>query len=253
MRTRPGKGRRGAPGSRTLGKSLWAESLGSGRAVSERAGLPLGSLFGIKRSLAELGAWLMTFGAVGLFAIALLDSALIPLPSGPDLIMLTLSAVNPPRMPLYALAATTGSTIGCTILYLIARRAGDRALRHVSPEKRERIQNLLGRYDMLAVMTTALLPPPFPFKPFVLGAGVFKLKTARFILAILIGRAIRFLIEGWLAIEFGDDAVRIVKEHGFKVLIGVGAVLLVVLAVGLYRRRLQRSRVAAADEASSEQ
>ena len=216
-------------------------------------GLSFGSLIGIKRSLAELGAWLMTFGAVGLFAISLLDSAFIPLPSGPDLIMITLSAVNPARMPLYALAATAGSTIGCTVLYLIARRAGEGALRRVSPEKRERIQSLLGRYDMLAVMTTAVLPPPFPFKPFVLGAGVFKLKTARFILAIFIGRAIRFLFEGWLAIEFGEDAFRIVKDHGGKVLIAVCAILLVVLAVGLYRQRLRRSRVAAADEASSAQ
>ena len=208
-------------------------------------------MIGIKRSLAELGAWLMTFGAVGLFAIALLDSALIPLPSGPDLIMITLSALNPAWMPLYALAATAGSTIGCTILYLIARRAGESALKRLSPEKRERLQKLLGRYDMLAVMTTAVLPPPFPFKPFVLGAGVFKLKTARFVVAILIGRAIRFLIEGWLAIEFGDDAFRMVKDHGGKVLISVCAVLLVVLAVGLYRQRLRRARMAATDEASS--
>jgi membrane protein YqaA with SNARE-associated domain len=225
----------------------------SGRNASNRFGLLFGSLVGIKRSLAELGAWLVTFGAVGLFAIALLDSALIPLPSGPDLIMITLSAVNPARMPLYAFAATAGSTIGCTILFLIARRAGESALSRVSPEKRERIQNLLGRYDMLAVMTTAVLPPPFPFKPFVLGAGVFKLKTARFVLAILIGRAIRFLIEGWLAIEFGEDAFRIMKDHGGKVLLAVCGVLIIVLAVGLYRQRLRRSRVTAADEASSAQ
>jgi membrane protein YqaA with SNARE-associated domain len=230
-----------------------AEGFESGGSASSRAGLSFGSLVGIKRSLAELGAWLMTFGAVGLFGIALLDSALIPLPSGPDLIMITLSTVNPARMPLYALAATAGSTIGCTILYLIARRAGESALRRVNPQKRERIQNLLGRYDMLAVMTTAVLPPPFPFKPFVLGAGVFKLKTVRFVFAILIGRAIRFLIEGWLAIEFGDDAFRIVKDHGGKVLIGVCAVLLVVLAVALYRQRLRRSRVVATDEASGAQ
>jgi membrane protein YqaA with SNARE-associated domain len=230
-----------------------AAQLFEGRTGSSWAGLSFGSLIGIKRSLAELGAWLMTFGAFGLFAIALLDSALIPLPSGPDLIMITLSAVNPARMPLYALAATAGSTIGCTILYLIARRAGEGALSRVSPEKRARIQNLLGRYDMLAMMTTAVLPPPFPFKPFVLGAGVFKLKTVRFVVAIMIGRAIRFLIEGWLAIEFGDDAFRIVKDHGGKVLIVVCLVLLVVLAVGLYRHRLRRSRVAKIDEAPNPQ
>ena len=249
MKTGSGTDNGGDPGS-----CISAESLEpTGKFSRWTAVLPFASLIGIKRSLAELGAWLVTFGAVGLFAIALLDSALIPLPSGPDLIMITLSAVNPARMPLYALAATVGSTIGCTILFLIARRAGEGALRRVSPEKRERIQNLLGRYDMLAVMTTAILPPPFPFKPFVLGAGVFKLKTMRFVVAIVVGRAIRFLIEGWLAIEFGDDAFRIVKDHGGKVLIGVGAILLVILPLVLYRQRLRRSRVAAADEPSSAQ
>ena len=248
MKIRPETGNRETPDSRVLDKTLISD-----RAVSMPAVLPCVSLIGIKRSLAELGAWLMTFGAFGLFAVALLDSALIPLPSGPDLIMITLSAVNPAWMPLYALAATAGSTIGCTILFLIARRAGESALKRVSPAKRERIKNLLGRYDMLVVMTTAVLPPPFPFKPFVLGAGVFKLKTVRFVFAILIGRAMRFLIEGWLAIEFGDDAFRIVKDHGGKVLIGVVLILLVVLAVGLYRHRLRRSRVAAADEPSSAQ
>jgi membrane protein YqaA with SNARE-associated domain len=202
---------------------------------------------GFKRSLAELGAWLMTFGTFGLFAIALLDSALIPLPSGPDLIMITLSALNPVWMPVYALAATVGSTIGCTLLYLVARRAGEGALKRVSLQKRERIENLLGRYDMLAIITPAVLPPPFPFKPFVLGAGVFKLKTTRFVLAVFVGRAIRFLVEGWLAIQFGEDALRIIKEHGVKVLIAVGILLLVVVAVKLYRQRLRKSPVVTVD------
>lgn len=191
----------------------------------------------VKSSLTEFGAWLMAFGSVGLFAIALLDSAFVPLPSGPDLIMITLSALHPSWMPLYALAATAGSTVGCTMLYLLARRAGARALRRVSVGRREWIENLLGRYDMLALMVTALLPPPFPFKPFVLCAGVFKLKTTRFVAAIFIARAVRYLLEGWLAIEFGDDAVRLIREHGMKTLIAVAVILAVLLAVKFYRSR----------------
>jgi membrane protein YqaA with SNARE-associated domain len=205
------------------------------------------SLIGIKRSLAEFGAWLMTFGTFGLFAIALLDSALLPLPSGPDLIMIALSALNPSWMPVYALAATAGSTIGCTALYLVARRAGEGALKRVSPEKRERIKNLLGRYDIFAVMTTAVLPPPFPFKPFILGAGVFKLKIARFVTAIFVGRAIRFLVEGWLAIQFGEDAFRLVQAHGLKVLIVVAVIVAAIVAVKFYRQRLRSSGVATGD------
>ena len=203
---------------------------------------------GIKRGLERFGAWLVGFGTLGLFTISLLDSAFVPLPSGPDLIMITLSAASPAWMPVYALAATAGSTIGCTLLYLAARRAGVRALRRVSAERRDRIENLLGRYDMLALIVPALLPPPFPFKPFVLGAGVFKLKTARFVIAIFIGRAARFLIEGWLAIEFRDDAWPLIKRHGLKVLAVVGVILIISLAFKFYRMRSRRSPPLAVDE-----
>lgn len=203
---------------------------------------------GIKRGLERFGAWLVGLGTLGLFTISLLDSAFVPLPSGPDLIMITLSAANPPWMPVYALAATLGSTIGCTLLYMAARRAGVRALRRVGPERRERIENLLGRYDMLAVMIPAVLPPPFPFKPFVLGAGVFKLKTARFVIAIFIGRAARFLIEGWIAIEFRDEAWPLIKGHGMKVLAFVLAILIIGLAFKFYRIRSRRSAALAVDE-----
>jgi len=194
-------------------------------------------LIGIKSLLVGLLEWLKALGAAGLFGISLIDSVGVPLPGGPDAVMIWLSANSPGLMPLYALAATAGSAIGCTGLYLLARSAGVAALKRVAPQKRARIENLLGRYDLIAIMIPAVLPPPFPFKPFVLGAGVFKLKTWRFITAIFVGRAIRFLIEGWLAISFGEDAGRIIKQHGWKLLVATAAI--VVIAV-LIKRTLSR-------------
>lgn len=195
---------------------------------------------GIKSVLEGLLEWLKAYGSLGLFGISLIDSAGIPLPGGPDAVMILLSANTPAMMPLYALAATAGSAIGCTLLYLIARRGGVAALNRLKPEKRARIENLLGRYDLIAVMVPAVLPPPFPFKPFVLCAGVFRLKTWRFITAIFIGRAVRFLIEGWLAIRFGEDAGRIIRQHGWKVLIGVAVIAVVLFAVSFLRARSRR-------------
>jgi len=194
-------------------------------------------LMGIKSILVGLLEWLKALGAAGLFGISLIDSVGVPLPGGPDAVMIWLSANSPALMPLYALAATAGSAIGCTGLYVLARSAGVAALKRVAPQKRARIENLLGRYDLIAIMIPAVLPPPFPFKPFVLCAGVFKLKTWRFITAIFIGRAIRFLVEGWLAIRFGEDAGRIIKQHGWKLLVATAAI--VVIAV-LVKRRLSR-------------
>jgi membrane protein YqaA with SNARE-associated domain len=198
-------------------------------------------ILGVRNWLQKLLDWLQAYGPFGLFGISLVDSMGIPLPGGPDAVMILLSANTPSLMALYALAATAGSAIGCTVLYLIARRAGAAALSRVTPAKRERIENLLGRYDLVAVMVPAILPPPFPFKPFVLGAGVFKLKTWRFITAIFIGRSVRFLIEGWLAIRFGEDAGRIIRQHGWKVLIAVTVLGAGVFAVKFFRTRARAS------------
>src|SRR2546423_13679492 len=92
-------------------------------------------LLGIKNGLQTLFEWLKAFGPFGLFGISLIDSIGIPLPGGPDSVMILLSANNPALMPFYALAATAGSAIGCTLLYLAARRAGVAALKRVSIEK----------------------------------------------------------------------------------------------------------------------
>lgn len=189
------------------------------------------------RRLAELGAWLTTLGALGLFLISFLDSALVPLPSGPDIVLIALSAAEPSWMPVYALAAAAGSTLGCTALYLMSRRAGTRALKRLEPARRGRIENLLGRYDMLAVLVPALLPPPFPLKAFVLSAGVFKFKSSRFVLAIFLGRAARYLIEGWLAIEFGREAWQLIRQNGLLVLLALVLASATWLAVAVWRRR----------------
>lgn len=191
----------------------------------------------VGRALEKLLEWLIAYGWLGLFGISLVDSVGVPLPGGPDAAMILLTANANVMMPVYALAATAGSTIGCTLLYLAARRAGLAALKRVAPEKRDRIENLLGRYDMIAVMVPAVLPPPFPFKPFVLSAGVFKFKVARFVVAIFIGRAIRFLIEGWLAIRFGEEAGGLIRRKGLTVLAVVGIIVVAVLALKLYRAR----------------
>jgi uncharacterized membrane protein YdjX (TVP38/TMEM64 family) len=123
----------------------------------------------------------------------------------------------------------------------------------VTPERRDRIENLLGRYDLIAVMVPAVLPPPFPFKPFVLCAGVFRLKTWRFITAIFIGRSVRFLIEGWLAIRFGEDAGRIIKQHGWKALVAVVVLAASGFTLSFFRTRSRRSRQLSVEELPREQ
>jgi membrane protein YqaA with SNARE-associated domain len=192
----------------------------------------------ITNGLASVREFLIPFGAAGLFAVALLDSALIPLPGGPDAVMLLLSTQAPARMPFYALGATVGSVVGCLILYYISRRAGRRALDKFSGEKRARVKELVDRYDVLSVLVASVLPPPFPFKLFVITAGVFRLSVTRFAMAVAIGRAFRFFLEGFIAVEYGEQAKELIEHNGPAVGLGLAALIVVVfVARGLLSRR----------------
>jgi len=192
----------------------------------------------ITNGLTSVKDFLVPFGAFGLFAIALLDSALIPLPGGPDAVMLLLSTQNPARMPLYALGATAGSVLGCVILYYISRRAGRRALEKFPPQKQARVKELVDRYDVLSVLVASVLPPPFPFKLFVITAGVFRLSLVRFAAAVAVGRAFRFFLEGFLAVRYGEQAKEVLAQNYPAVGLGVAVLVVVVfVAKGLLRRR----------------
>jgi membrane protein YqaA with SNARE-associated domain len=180
----------------------------------------------ITGGLTHVKDFLLAYGPFGLFAIALLDSALIPLPGGVDVVLILLTIQNPSWMLIYAAAATLGSVAGCVILYYISRRAGRLALNRFSAAKQARVKGLIDRYDVLSVLIASILPPPFPFKMFVVTSGVFGLNIVRFALAIAVGRASRFLLEGYLAVHYGDKADVLFKQY-FP-WIGLGLVVLII-------------------------
>jgi membrane protein YqaA with SNARE-associated domain len=187
----------------------------------------------VTKWLTRLSEYLITFGAFGLFTVALLDSTFVPLPSSADALMILLSTTNPSWMVLYAFMATAGSAIGCWILYLISRRAGARALNKFSETKQRRVKNWIEKYDAMAVLVATLLPPPFPFKLFVVTAGVFRFSLLRFMLAIIAGRAFRFLLEGYFAVRYGAAAKEILARY--YPWIGLALVLAIVLFVFVKR------------------
>ncbi len=199
----------------------------------------------IAKALARLSDYLIAFGPVGLFTVALLDSTFVPLPSSADALMLLLSAARPRWMVLYAFMATAGSALGCLILYSVSRRAGARALAKFSPSKEQRVKELIDRYDMAAVLAATLVPPPFPFKLFVVTAGVFRFSVYRFMLAIIAGRAFRFLLEGYLAIRYGAQAKQILAKYYPWIALGL-ALLAILFFIG--RSVLRPKRNPAADQ-----
>lgn len=197
------------------------------------------SLFrSLKENLAALTETLVAYGPAGIFAVALLDSAFIPLPGGADAVMMLLSAARPSWVILYAAAGTLGSVIGCLILYHIARRGGAGALNRFSPQRQAQVKSLVDNYDVLAVLVASILPPPFPFKLFVITAGVFRLNQIRFALAVGAGRMFRFLLEGYLAARYGDGAGALLARHYPKIGFALAALLVgVFVARALFRGR----------------
>ncbi len=189
-------------------------------------------------ALQHLSQYLVTFGAGGLFVIALLDSVFVPLPGGVDAVMLLLSTANPAWVPLYAAGATLGSVIGCLILYYVSRRAGSRALARFSEKKQARVHELIERYDVLAVLVASLMPPPFPLKLFVASAGVFRFSVWRFTIAIAVGRAFRYLLEGYFAARYGEHAKDLLA-HYYPY---IGLTLAALLIVGFVARNLMKHR-----------
>ena len=185
----------------------------------------------ITNGLTSVSQYLIAYGPFGLFGIALFDSALIPLPGGPDAVLILLATARPAWVPIYVAAATLGSVIGCVIFYYISRRAGASALRRFSPGKQARVKELIDRYDVLTVLVASVLPPPFPTKLFIVTAGVFRFSIFRFALAIAAGRIFRYSLIGYLAARYGEHAKELLAQYYPYVGLGLALLLIVFFAV----------------------
>jgi len=185
--------------------------------------------------MGKIGAWArglaLTMGAPGLCLVAFLDSSFLSLPEITDILVVWMVTQHPARVVVYVLAATLGSLAGCLIMYFIGRKGGDALIRkRFAPARVERAMAAFDRYGVLVVFIPAILPPPAPFKIFVLLAGVAGISPAKFVTAIVIGRGSRYLALGLLAIEYGEQALAYVEENGFLVAMVVIGLLAAAIA-----------------------
>src|SRR6267142_5412987 len=183
----------------------------------------MGTIAGRLRALA------LALGAPGLFLIAFLDSSFLSLPEIADLMVVYMVTHHKSRVVLYAVSATLGSIGGCLVMYFIGKKGGDALVaKRFTTRNVERAKASFQRHGVIAVLVPSLLPPPAPFKIFVLLAGVAHIDVRKFVLAVALGRGVRYLALGFLAVEYGDRALAYMHENSLKVsLIAVG-----VLAAG---------------------
>ena len=187
----------------------------------------------------------LVFGAPGLFVIAFLDSSFLPLPGVTDLLLILVVTREPERMLLAAVTATAGSVLGCLAMHYVGRKGGDVLIRkRFKGDRIDRATAALKRNGVMAVLIPSLLPPPAPFKIFILLSGVIGIPASRLAIAIAIGRTVRYVALGALTVRYGARAQTYLRERGALVsLVAVAVLTLGFLAyLQLKKARTAKSR-----------
>ena len=188
----------------------------------------------------------MALGAPGIFLVAFLDSSILSLPEVADLLVIWMVTNNKSRIVIYVISATLGSLLGCLLLYGIGKKGGAGFVhRRFGSTNVERALEAFRRHGIMAVLIPSILPPPAPFKIFVLLAGLADISVARFSTAILIGRGLRYTVEGLLALWYGERAIAFIRQNGTTIALAAVGIIGVGFLVYL---RVSRTRPPAVDK-----
>jgi membrane protein YqaA with SNARE-associated domain len=183
---------------------------------------------------------------IGLLLVAMADSSFLSIPEGNDVLIVVLSSGKAWRsMAFYVAMTITGSVMGCLFLYTVGRKGGSPLLRRkFTRQSVERAERLFERFGILTVAIPSVLPPPCPFKIFVLSAGVFRLKIWQFVSAVVIGRTIRYTTWGVLAVLYGNVVKTYMQQNLPVVGMIMFAVFLLIISVlvMLYLRRTRAGK-----------
>jgi len=174
----------------------------------------------------KLTAALLAFGPFGILVVALLDSLVLPLPAGVDVLVLTAaveSGNNPQRAYFAAFMAVLGSTAGNIALFLAARHGTAWLIKDVTPSPRaQKFHDWFHRYGLLTVFVPCFTPViPFPLKVFVVSAGALRTRLSKFILVVLAARILRYFGEAWLGLNLGPHAEAFLRRNAWS-LLGAG-------------------------------
>src|SRR3989441_12329641 len=166
--------------------------------------------------------------------VGALDSSLLSLPEINDYLVIVRCFTHPRAVIFFPLFASTGSVLGCLLLYTILQRGGLAVLhRRFKLEHIQRVERAYARFGILALAIPALLPPPMPFKIFVATAGALQFPRRRFLVTILLARSLRYYTEGVLAVFYGERVLRFLKDNGFLIVSIAAGVFVIALAIYL--------------------
>jgi len=187
--------------------------------------------------LLAMSVWrhLRRMGGPGLVLLGVADNSVIPLTGSMDVLTIWLAARHLHPWPYYAAMATLGAVIGGYITYALARKGGKETMeRKLSKRRAKKVSLTFERWGFGAVAIPALLPPPFPFVPFLVAAGAMQYSKAKFLGALALGRAVRYSIAAFLGFHYGVHILRFFSQYykpSMAILIGlavIGAIMTIV-------------------------
>ncbi|MGH9742600.1 MAG: YqaA family protein [Candidatus Acidiferrum sp.] len=187
--------------------------------------------------------WIFGLGGLGFIPLGLIDSSFIPVPGSMDVLLIVLAARHSELWLYYAMMATVGAVGGGYLTYRLARKGGKKALeRRFSPRTLKRIYRIFEKWGFAAIAVPALLPPPVPMVPFLLAAGAMQYSVKKFLMALTLGRAARYLILGYLADRYGESMLAFLSRHEHPVVFGVAGVIVAGVAVYFFIRGIKKRK-----------
>ncbi len=194
----------------------------------------------VKALLVPLGPW-------GVLVIATCDAAAFGIPMDP--IIVGYVWAKPNMFWVYCLMASVGSAIGSLVPYWIGYKGEELLLeKRIPPRTLEKIRQSFEKHEVLALVVPAMMPPPTPFKLFVMFAGAAKLPKRDFMLAIFGGRMLRFLILSALTVAFGPTVLHLIIDHGKIATAVIGALIVLGVLIWWLKRKSEHPEGAVVGE-----
>jgi membrane protein YqaA with SNARE-associated domain len=163
--------------------------------------------------LRVLGVFFFSLGGFGLLLLGLLDSSFLFMPLGNDLLVVALTAARPSRMFYYVVMATVGSVLGVDFTRWVSAKGGRKGIEGDHKSNRiAYVESKVREHGGIAIATAALMPPPFPFTPFIIVASALQYPRRKMLLIIAGCRGLRFVIEGSLALLYGRRIIRMAQS-----------------------------------------
>lgn len=202
-------------------------------------------------------AWLIHLGIPGLIVVSLLDASPIPLPipGSADLLLLLLCA-RPHSHPVWlGISTVVASVIGGFLTWKAGKKGGEAMLHHYAPKRMVNlVTRWMGSHGAGTIAVSAVLPPPIPLMPLLLGAGALGASWRQFLIAFTLARGARYGLVAWIGVTYGPRVLHWwgqYSQYSVPILLAFFGLLVAGILFGIWQYRRQRKSWAAKQEGAA--